>query len=179
LNAPAHILENLIRYADPTGLTARYLNAVSDPAYDSAFGKMLSRPLDARLRFSAAETEAVRTVSQVMEERALAEGTGSAVANCRERQALVGEAAYPTREIRVGHPGQGYELPMRRSASRLRVKCRACSRWFASRPAPLGSATPQATTPAHADPTSAADDRRIDHERSLLARRATRAPRPR
>ena len=37
----------------------------------------------------------------------------------------------------------------------------------------------RATIPAHADPTSAADDGRIDRESSLLARRATRAPGPR
>ena len=77
LDKSAHILENLIKYADPMGATARYLVAVGDPHYNSAFGKMLARPQDAHLRFSAAETEAVRTVSQVMEERALAEGTGS------------------------------------------------------------------------------------------------------
>jgi hypothetical protein len=35
------------------------LNAVSDPAYNSAFGKMLSQPQDGHLRFSATETEAV------------------------------------------------------------------------------------------------------------------------
>jgi hypothetical protein len=34
---------------------------------------MLARPQDAHLRFSAAETEAVRAVSKMMEERALAE----------------------------------------------------------------------------------------------------------
>jgi predicted phage gp36 major capsid-like protein len=78
LDKSAHILENLIKYADPTCLTARYLVAVGDPHYNSAFGKMLARPQDAHLRFSAAETEAVRAVSKVMEERALAEGTGSA-----------------------------------------------------------------------------------------------------
>lgn len=77
LDKSAHIVENLIKYADPIGATARYLNAVSNPHYNSAFGKMLACPQDAHLRFSAAETEAVRTVSQVMEERALAEGTGS------------------------------------------------------------------------------------------------------
>jgi hypothetical protein len=78
LDKSAHILENLIKYADPTCLTARYLVAVGDPHYNSAFGKMLALPQDAHLRFSAAETEAVRAVSKVMEERALAEGTGSA-----------------------------------------------------------------------------------------------------
>jgi hypothetical protein len=73
LDKSAHILENLIKYADPTCLTARYLVAVGDPHYNSAFGKMLARPQDAHLRFSAAETEAVRAVSKMMEERALAE----------------------------------------------------------------------------------------------------------
>jgi HK97 family phage major capsid protein len=57
---------------------ARYLTAVGDPAYRSAFGKMMADPQNGHLRFSPAEVEAVRVASQVEAERALSVGTGSA-----------------------------------------------------------------------------------------------------
>jgi HK97 family phage major capsid protein len=69
--AAADRLDELVRYGDPRGTEARYLTAVAADAYKSAFGKVLQFPTDAHLRFSREETEAVRTVSDVMIERAL------------------------------------------------------------------------------------------------------------
>jgi HK97 family phage major capsid protein len=71
-------LERLVRSADPLGLDARYLEAVGDPSYNSAFGKMLADPLQGQLRFTPEETAAVQAVSQVEAQRGLVTGTGSA-----------------------------------------------------------------------------------------------------
>jgi HK97 family phage major capsid protein len=71
-------LDDLIRRRDPTGIDARYLAAVGDPAYLGAFGRMLADPATGHLRFSPQEVEAVRRVSDVMLERGMVEGTGSA-----------------------------------------------------------------------------------------------------
>jgi hypothetical protein len=69
--AAADRLDALVRYGDPRGTEARYVTAVADEAYRSAFGKMLMYPQDAHLRFSGQEVEAVRAVNDVMVERAL------------------------------------------------------------------------------------------------------------
>ena len=56
----------------------RYLDAVGDPAYNTAFGKMVMDPMSGHLRFTTQEVEAVRKVSTVESERAMSIGTGSA-----------------------------------------------------------------------------------------------------
>lgn len=71
-------MDGLIRQGDPTGVGSRYLMAVGDPAYNSAFGKVLADPVTGHLRFSPEEVEAFRTAVQVTEERAMAEATGAA-----------------------------------------------------------------------------------------------------
>jgi HK97 family phage major capsid protein len=71
-------LETLIRHADPDGSGGRYLNAVGNPAYLSAFKKLVADPTSGHLRFTPAEVEAVRVVSGVQSERAMSIGTGSA-----------------------------------------------------------------------------------------------------
>ena len=71
-------LEHMVRYDDPTGIGARYLDAVGSPDYMSAFGKMLADPTTGHLRFGPREVDAVRKVSAVMQERAMSVGTGSA-----------------------------------------------------------------------------------------------------
>jgi HK97 family phage major capsid protein len=63
-------LERLVRHKDPTGIDARYLAAVGDPAYHSAFGKMLQDPTMGHLRFTPAEVAAVQTATAVETERA-------------------------------------------------------------------------------------------------------------
>src|SRR6266511_2722767 len=55
-----------VRDRDPLGLGARYLDAVGDPAYKTAFGKILQDPTHGHLRFSAREREAFDRVNQVM-----------------------------------------------------------------------------------------------------------------
>ena len=71
-------LDGLVRSNDPTGIAARYLDAVGDPAYNTAFGKMVMDPMSGHLRFTTQEVEAVRKVSTVESERAMSIGTGSA-----------------------------------------------------------------------------------------------------
>jgi HK97 family phage major capsid protein len=71
-------LDGLVRSRDPDGSAARYLDAVGNPHYNSAFGKMVMDPTTGHLRFTAREVEAVRKVSAVEEERAMSIGTGSA-----------------------------------------------------------------------------------------------------
>jgi HK97 family phage major capsid protein len=79
LNAEAaNRLDELIRERDPQGVGGRYMDAVADPSYLSAFGKMLADPTTGHLRFDAKEVAAVRAVSGVMAERAMSIGTGSA-----------------------------------------------------------------------------------------------------
>lgn len=72
------IVETMLRESDTLGLGARYLDAVGNPHYESAFAKILVSPQDAHYRFTPQETEAVQRVSRVEQERALVEGTGSA-----------------------------------------------------------------------------------------------------
>jgi HK97 family phage major capsid protein len=71
-------LDGLVRGRDPDGSAARYLDAVADSAYLSAFGKLVMDPMSGHLRFSPQEVEAVRKVSAVQEERAMSITTGSA-----------------------------------------------------------------------------------------------------
>jgi HK97 family phage major capsid protein len=71
-------LDGLVRSNDPTGFASRYLDAVGDPSYLSAFGKLVVDPMSGHLRFTPQEVEAVRKVSAVEEERAMSIGTGSA-----------------------------------------------------------------------------------------------------
>lgn len=71
-------LDRLVRVSDPTGVGSRYLAAVADPAYASAFGKLIAHPTDAPVGMTEAEAESVRVVAAVMAERAMAEGSGSA-----------------------------------------------------------------------------------------------------
>jgi HK97 family phage major capsid protein len=70
-------LDKLVR-RDRFGLEARYLDAVGNPNYESAFGKLLAHPTDAHLRFSREETSAVQAVAESVSERGMTEGTGSA-----------------------------------------------------------------------------------------------------
>ena len=71
-------LDRLVREGDRHGHGSMYVSAVADPAYESAFMKMLRDPAHGHLRFSAQEVEAVRRVGLAGEQRAMAEGTGSA-----------------------------------------------------------------------------------------------------
>jgi HK97 family phage major capsid protein len=69
----ADTIDGVLRRGDPQAITARYLSAVGNDAYCSAFGKMLSDPQMGHLRFSKEEVEAVRDVtyaSQAAEMRA-------------------------------------------------------------------------------------------------------------
>jgi HK97 family phage major capsid protein len=70
-------MEKLVR-GDGSGIAGRYLSAVGDPAYGTAFCKMLQYGEGASLRMSPREIESFRIVSQVEAERAMSDGTGSA-----------------------------------------------------------------------------------------------------
>jgi HK97 family phage major capsid protein len=69
-------LDAVIR-RDRSGLDSHYLEAVADPAYNSAFGKMLADPLMGQLRMTREEVNAIQRVNAVTAERGLTL-TGSA-----------------------------------------------------------------------------------------------------
>lgn len=71
-------LDNIIRKRDPQGIDARYIAAVGDSAYFSAFGKMVTDPQFGHLRFTPQEVSAVQATTAVEYERALNITTGSA-----------------------------------------------------------------------------------------------------
>jgi HK97 family phage major capsid protein len=56
---------------------SRYLAAAGDPAYASAFAKVMSDPQHGHLRLSGEEVEAIRLVSAIDSERGLAVGAGA------------------------------------------------------------------------------------------------------
>jgi HK97 family phage major capsid protein len=76
----ADTLDELVRApADKWALGARYLDAVGDPHYFSAFGKLITDPTHGHLRFDAKEVEAVRRVTEAQEAiRAMSIGTTTA-----------------------------------------------------------------------------------------------------
>ena len=70
LTAPAaDRLDDLVRVKDRSGLDAQYLAAVGDPAYNSAFGKILGYQQMASMRFTPEEARAVQRVTAVEEMR--------------------------------------------------------------------------------------------------------------
>ena len=71
-------LDDAVRNHDRLGLGARYLDAVGNPAYNTAFGKLLADPQTGHLRFSPEETAAVRFVNEVMSLRGMTIGTDTA-----------------------------------------------------------------------------------------------------
>jgi HK97 family phage major capsid protein len=76
-NRAAVAMEGLCRHSDPTGVSARYLAAVADPAYSRAFGKLLKFGASAGMRMTADETNAVQRVTEIDEQRAMADGIGA------------------------------------------------------------------------------------------------------
>jgi HK97 family phage major capsid protein len=74
--------DHVLRHADEGGDTAAYLHAVGNPDYATAFAKMCADPIMGHNRFSAAEVDAVRRVSQVQQlqrpRAAMSELTGAA-----------------------------------------------------------------------------------------------------
>lgn len=75
----ADSLDDLVRSRDPLGLGARYLDAAGDPDYATAFAKIVVHgEAGAATRMTSEEITAVQKVTRVEQERALAEGTGSA-----------------------------------------------------------------------------------------------------
>jgi HK97 family phage major capsid protein len=78
LNAEASDrLDGLLRHDDPAGFGARYLAAVGNPHYKTAFVKILSNPDTAHLRMSREEQLSVQEVVAAEEVRAMGVGTGS------------------------------------------------------------------------------------------------------
>jgi HK97 family phage major capsid protein len=76
-NRAGERLEGALR-SDHTGVGGRYLAAVANPHYSSAFGKMIADPNSGHLRFTPAEVEAARVAAQAEEQRNLNVTTGSA-----------------------------------------------------------------------------------------------------
>jgi HK97 family phage major capsid protein len=71
-------LDNVVRRRDPQGTTARYLDAVASPYYETAFAKIAEDPISGHLRFSPEEVDAVRRAGAVEAERNMNVTTGSA-----------------------------------------------------------------------------------------------------
>jgi HK97 family phage major capsid protein len=70
-------LEDLVRDPDERdryGLAGRYLEAVSDPNYESAFWRLLRDPQFGHVGMTDAETHAIRRAQSVMRERDFVEG---------------------------------------------------------------------------------------------------------
>jgi HK97 family phage major capsid protein len=74
----ADALDGMVRERDPLGLGSRYLAAVADPHYATAFGKLLADPTTGHLKFTPEEVRAVREVTQAEHQRAMVEGTTTA-----------------------------------------------------------------------------------------------------
>jgi HK97 family phage major capsid protein len=68
-------LERVVRSGDPYGLESRYLVAVGDPDYNSAFGKLVGDPSMGHLRFTTGEQTAMQRVNAIEAERGLTSGT--------------------------------------------------------------------------------------------------------
>jgi HK97 family phage major capsid protein len=62
-------MDRLVRQNDPIGQGSRYLTAVGDPAYLTAFGKLLADPQYGHLRHTPAEVAAMQRVGVVEQER--------------------------------------------------------------------------------------------------------------
>jgi len=71
-------LDELVRKSDTTGVDGRYLAAVGDPHYNSAFGKLLADPVLGHNRMTKEEVAAVQKVNAVEAERAMSIGTTTA-----------------------------------------------------------------------------------------------------
>src|SRR5205823_3572958 len=67
-------LDDLVRRQDPSGVDSRYLAAVAEPAYRTAFGKMVMHGPMATLRWTQLEQQAVQEVNAAEEARTLQVG---------------------------------------------------------------------------------------------------------
>jgi HK97 family phage major capsid protein len=76
-NRAATSMERVVRHDDPAGMISRYVAAVGDPAYNSAFGKLLKYGTTASMRMTSDEMAAMQRVSSVESERAMVDGTGA------------------------------------------------------------------------------------------------------
>jgi HK97 family phage major capsid protein len=76
-NESAQRVEKMLRTTDRDGADARYLAAVGDPDYLTAFFKALPDPARGHLSFTPPEAEAMRRVRQSEQERAMVDSTGA------------------------------------------------------------------------------------------------------
>jgi HK97 family phage major capsid protein len=74
-SAAADRADKVLRQGDPRGQTARYLAAVGNPAYTSAFAQILHDPQMGHLKFGPNEVEAVREANYAVQNAALTTGT--------------------------------------------------------------------------------------------------------
>jgi HK97 family phage major capsid protein len=70
-------LTDLIERRDPTGVDSRYIAAVANPHYSTAFGKLVRDPQTGHLRHTPQEVEAMRLVNEAKQERGLVGGVGA------------------------------------------------------------------------------------------------------
>jgi HK97 family phage major capsid protein len=70
-------IEKMLRQTDRDGADARYLAAVGDPDYATAFWKALPNPSTGHLSFTQREAEAMRRVRIAEQERAMVDSIGA------------------------------------------------------------------------------------------------------
>jgi HK97 family phage major capsid protein len=79
LDAPAgDRLEQIVNRDEPGDLTRRYLTAVGDPSYRTAFGKLLVNPTSGHLKMTPDEHAALQRVNAVEAQRAMSIGVDAA-----------------------------------------------------------------------------------------------------
>ncbi len=76
-NESAKRVEKMLRSTDRDGADARYLAAVGDPDYATAFWKVLPNPSTGHLSFTPREAEAMRVARLAEQARAMTDSTGS------------------------------------------------------------------------------------------------------
>ncbi len=96
-------LDELVRRHDRSGVDARYLAAVGDPAYNTAFGKLVADPAQGHSRFTPAEVEAVQKVAARGELAAIRLPGGAIRYRKRDFEEWLDERATTERGV-VTHP---------------------------------------------------------------------------
>jgi HK97 family phage major capsid protein len=76
-NESAKRVEKMLRSTDRDGVDARYLAAVGDPDYATAFWKAMPNPSTGHLSFTPREAEAMRRVRLAEQERAMVDSIGA------------------------------------------------------------------------------------------------------
>jgi HK97 family phage major capsid protein len=147
-------LDRLVREHDRHGQGARYLSAVANENYLSAFSKILADPQHASYKFTPAESGAVREVAEAEAERALSIGSPPAG---------MGLAVPFTIDPSIVISGTGSQNPLRQIS---RVELISTNEWH-------GITADQVTAPYQAEATEVADASPTPIQPTVTTRRGT------